>query len=88
MKKSLTVFFLACISCAAIAQDNVIDEIVWVVGDDAILRSDVAPKKNLKKEKFSNIFLTLYCTHYESNKIKKTVHISHTKWSLIYFFRT
>ena len=38
MKKILTVFFLACLSCAAMAQDNVIDEIVWVVGDDAILR--------------------------------------------------
>ena len=43
MKKILTVFFLACLSCVAMAQDkdNVIDEIVWVVGDDAILRSDV-----------------------------------------------
>ena len=38
MKKILTVFFLACLSCAAMAQDNVIDEIVWVVEDAAILR--------------------------------------------------
>lgn len=42
MKKILTVFFLACFSCVVMAQeDNVIDEIVWVVGDDAILRSDI-----------------------------------------------
>ena len=41
MKMNLTVFFLACLSCAVSAQENVIDEIVWVVGDDAILRSDV-----------------------------------------------
>ena len=27
------------------AQDNVIDEIVWVVGDDAILRSDVETQR-------------------------------------------
>ena len=45
MKKILTVFFLACLSCAAMAQDNVIDEIVWVVGDDAILRSDVETQR-------------------------------------------
>ena len=38
MKKILSVFFLACCSCIVMAQDNVIDEIVWVVGDDAILR--------------------------------------------------
>lgn len=36
MKKILTVFILACLSCVVYAQDNVIDEIVWVVGDDAI----------------------------------------------------
>ena len=26
---------------SAVAQDNVIDEVVWVVGDEAILKSDV-----------------------------------------------
>ena len=41
MKKILAVCFLACVSCVVCAQSNVIDEIVWVVGDDAILRSDV-----------------------------------------------
>ncbi|WP_455627650.1 peptidylprolyl isomerase [Parabacteroides chinchillae] len=45
MKKFLVVFFLACWTCAAMAQDNVIDEIVWVVGDDAILRSDVEAQR-------------------------------------------
>ena len=30
MKKILTVFILACLSCVVYAQDNVIDEIVWV----------------------------------------------------------
>ena len=33
MKKILSVFFLACCSCIVMAQDNVIDEIVWVVGE-------------------------------------------------------
>ncbi|MDH6358807.1 peptidylprolyl isomerase [Parabacteroides sp. PF5-9] len=41
MKKIFIVFFLTCCVSVGIAQDNVIDEIVWVVGDDAILRSDV-----------------------------------------------
>ncbi len=41
MKKIFTVCVLACLSCVVMAQDNVIDEIVWVIGDEAILRSDV-----------------------------------------------
>ena len=45
MKKILSVFFLACCSCIVMAQDNVIDEIVWVVGDDAILRSDIETQR-------------------------------------------
>ncbi len=45
MKKCLIVLFLACCSYATFAQDNVIDEIVWVVGDDAILRSDVESQR-------------------------------------------
>lgn len=45
MKKVLSVFFLACCSCAMMAQENVIDEIVWVVGDDAILRSDIETQR-------------------------------------------
>ena len=40
MKKILILFFLACCSYAGHAQNNVIDEIVWVVGDDAILRTN------------------------------------------------
>ncbi|MCD7931777.1 MAG: peptidylprolyl isomerase [Tannerellaceae bacterium] len=45
MKKIFTVLFLACYSCMMMAQENVIDEIVWVVGDDAILRSDVESQR-------------------------------------------
>lgn len=32
---------MMCVGLAANAQDNVIDEVVWVVGDEAILKSDV-----------------------------------------------
>ncbi len=45
MKKCLIVLFLACCSYASHAQGNVIDEIVWVVGDDAILRSEVETQR-------------------------------------------
>ena len=45
MKKVLLALFLVSISWQAKAQDNVIDEIVWVVGDDAILRSDVEAQR-------------------------------------------
>ena len=46
MKKVLSVLWLACCAClSAVAQDNVIDEIVWVVGDDAILRSDIETQR-------------------------------------------
>ncbi|WP_106830426.1 peptidylprolyl isomerase [Parabacteroides pacaensis] len=41
MRKFLGLFLLACCSCMLMAQKNVIDEIVWVVGDEAILKSDV-----------------------------------------------
>ncbi len=46
MKKISSVLWLACCAClSAVAQDNVIDEIVWVVGDDAILRSDIETQR-------------------------------------------
>lgn len=41
MRRFLSLVLLACCSCMLMAQKNVIDEIVWVVGDEAILRSDV-----------------------------------------------
>lgn len=45
MKRILLVFFLVSCSWLLKAQENVIDEIVWVVGDDAILRSDVEAQR-------------------------------------------
>ncbi|MDR2919568.1 MAG: peptidylprolyl isomerase [Tannerella sp.] len=41
IKKSLILFLFACNLSIAFAQDNIIDEIIWVVGDEVILRSDV-----------------------------------------------
>ncbi len=44
MKNRIIIFFVQVICLFALqahAQDNVIDEVVWVVGDEAILKSDV-----------------------------------------------
>jgi peptidyl-prolyl cis-trans isomerase SurA len=53
------------------AQDNVIDEVIWVVGDDAILRSDV---ENMRLQmQFENQHLTgdPYCTIPEQMAVQK-----------------
>ena len=39
------ILFVAGVSFNAYAQDNVIDEVVWVVGDEAILKSDVVEER-------------------------------------------
>ena len=42
MRKTVWCFFLTCVSITILtAQQNVIDQVVWIVGDDAILRSDI-----------------------------------------------
>jgi peptidyl-prolyl cis-trans isomerase SurA len=38
---------LSFVSVISFAQDNVIDEVVWVIGDEAILKSDIEQKKLL-----------------------------------------
>ncbi len=43
MKSAILAMLL--VSAAAIAQDNVIDEVIWVVGDEAILRSEVEEER-------------------------------------------
>ena len=32
---------LLAMSMLSVAQDNIIDEVIWIVGDEAILRSEV-----------------------------------------------
>jgi peptidyl-prolyl cis-trans isomerase SurA len=44
--KTLVLLFVLCVSqVKAFAQDNVIDEVVWIVGDEAILKSDVEEER-------------------------------------------
>ncbi|MDR0843591.1 MAG: peptidylprolyl isomerase [Tannerella sp.] len=47
-KKSLIVLFLLCCNLSWVAgqgQDNIVDEIAWIVGDEVILRSDVEAQR-------------------------------------------
>ena len=45
MKMKSAILAMLLVSAAAIAQDNVIDEVIWVVGDEAILRSEVEEER-------------------------------------------
>ena len=71
MKKILAVFFLTCLSCAVMAQENVIDEIVWVVGDDAILRSDVDSQRLYLQNEGQRFDGDPYCVIPEEMAIQK-----------------
>ena len=45
MKRLFFAFVMSVASLATFAQTNLIDEVLWIVGDDAILRSDIEAKK-------------------------------------------
>ena len=71
MRNILTVFILACCSYWGMAQDNVIDEIVWVVGDDAILRSDVETQRLYLQQEGQRLDGDPYCFIPEQMAIQK-----------------
>ena len=45
MKRYTLCLFAVLCSLLSMAQKNVIDEVVWVVGDEAILRSDIEKRR-------------------------------------------
>jgi peptidyl-prolyl cis-trans isomerase SurA len=71
MKKICVVFFL--ISCSLIveSQENVIDEIAWVVGDDAILRSDIETQRLIMQNENQRLDGDPYCVIPEQMAIQK-----------------
>lgn len=73
MRKFLTVCLLTCSACAIVAQeaDNVIDEIVWVVGDDAILRSDIETQRLYMQNEGQRFDGDPYCIIPEQMAIQK-----------------
>ena len=64
---TLSLFALLC-SLLSVAQKNVIDEVVWVVGDEAILRSDIEKRR---LEYGSQLKGNPYCTIPEQLAIQK-----------------
>jgi peptidyl-prolyl cis-trans isomerase SurA len=71
MKRICVVFFLVCTSFVVVAQENVIDEIIWVVGDDAILRSDVEKQRLLMQNEGQRLDGDPYCVLPEQMAIQK-----------------
>ena len=45
LAKACTLFLMLCATVSSFGQNNVIDEVVWVVGDEAILKSDVESER-------------------------------------------
>lgn len=41
----LVLFFLSAFSIVSVAQSNIIDEVIWIVGDEAIFRSEVEEQR-------------------------------------------
>ncbi|MDR3705031.1 MAG: peptidylprolyl isomerase [Paludibacteraceae bacterium] len=69
--KLFILFVLTLVSGSALAQDNVIDEVVWVVGDESILKSDV--EKQIQQMKYEKTDITgdPYCIVPEQLAIRK-----------------
>lgn len=71
IKKGLILFLFACNFSIIFAQDNVIDEIVWVVGDEVILRSDVENQRLLMQNEGMRFEGDPYCIIPEQIAIQK-----------------
>lgn len=68
MRKLICLAFTAITGLAAFAQNDVADEVIWVVGDDAILRSDV---ERIRNDYGSNIKGNPYCVIPEQLAVQK-----------------
>ena len=72
MKNKLLILFIACIATTnIIAQDNIIDEVIWVVGDEAILKSEVEEERIRAQYEGQPIQGDPYCVIPEQIAIQK-----------------
>ena len=72
MKRIACLSLLAvCLAGTAYGQDNVVDEIVWVVGDEAILRSDVETQRLYMQNEGQRFDGDPYCIIPEQIAIQK-----------------
>lgn len=70
IRKNLLLFLAFCSGCIAYAQRNVVDEVIWVVGDDPILLSEVEEARI--SSELEGLFLeNPYCTIPEQLAIQK-----------------
>ncbi len=70
MRNKLLIISLFC-SIFAIAQDNIIDEVIWVVGEEAILRSEVEEERLRAQYEGQPIAGDPYCVIPEQLAIQK-----------------
>ncbi len=82
-KRLIAGMISVCIAIPAIAQKNVIDEIIWVVGDEAILRSDVENQRLYMQEEGGRIEGDPYCFIPEQIAVQK-LFLSQAKVDSIY----
>ena len=68
--KACTLFLMLCATVSSFAQNKVIDEVVWVVGDEAILKSDVESERlNAQYQEQCTSFGKHSFIHLSSNNI-------------------
>ena len=70
-KKIVNLFFGLLCSIAAIGQSGVIDEVIWVVGDEAILRSEVEEERMRAQYEGTQISGDPYCVIPEQLAVQK-----------------
>lgn len=68
MKRIISLAFFSVIFTFAYAQNNIVDEVIWVVGDEAILRSDI---ERVRNEYGSSIKGNPYCVIPEQLAVQK-----------------
>ena len=73
MKNRLLVigYWLLAVCGIAVAQDNIIDEVIWIVGEEAILRSDVEEERLRAQYEGTPISGDPYCVIPEQLAIQK-----------------
>lgn len=71
MKKTLMLLLFSCMAMFLSAQENVIDEVIWVVGDEAILRSDVESQRSFMLNEGQRFDGDPYCIIPEQIAIQK-----------------
>ncbi|MDR3267150.1 MAG: peptidylprolyl isomerase [Tannerella sp.] len=83
MNKKLIIGLISLLSVSVTAQKNVVDEIIWVVGDEAILRSDVENHRLLMQSEGTRFDGDPYCILPEQLAIQK-LFLSQAKIDSIY----